>query len=182
MFRTTIYSMWLIAAFAACPGIGLAVEGVVYKAGKVYTLSGDPISPGQVLVLDGKIKAVGSEVEPGNAEVIDLGKGSVLIPGLVNAYSQTPLGNGGVNEVTEEITLGFRAIDSVDWTKPELLRQTKSGTTTICVCPGTENVFSGTAAIVKTVSGASAVLSASGPLVASMCSDPARRNGARSRP
>ncbi|MFK7768463.1 MAG: amidohydrolase family protein [Mariniblastus sp.] len=161
-----------------------AAKGTLYKASKVYTMAGEPISPGQVLVVDGKIKAVAETVDLGGAspKVVDLGEGSVLMPGLVDPYSQTGLGDDGSNETTDEITPNFRTIDSVDWDKPALRRQLESGTTTMCVCPGTQNVFSGIAAIVKTADNGDSILNDDGPLLASVCADPASGNRSRSRP
>ena len=158
--------------------------GTLYKAAKVYTMAGNPISPGQVLVVDGKIKAVSKSIDLAGASptIVDLGEGSVLMPGLVDPYSQTGLGNDGTNESTEEITPDFRTVDSVDWDKPALRRQLESGTTTMCVCPGTQNVFSGIAAIIKTADHGDPILNDDGPMVASLCADPASRNRSRSRP
>jgi imidazolonepropionase-like amidohydrolase len=145
-------------------------------------MDGDPLSPGQVLVVDGKIKAVGSKLDLGDSspKVVELGENSVLIPGLIDAYTQTGLGKDGSDESTDEITPDFRAIDSVEWDQPAVRRQLEQGTTTMCVCPGTQNVVSGISAIIKTID--SAVLNEDGPLLASMCSDPASQNQARRRP
>ena len=52
----------------------------------------------------------------------------------------------------------------------------------MCVCPGTQNVFSGIAAIIKTSDELAIMINDDGPLLASLCSDPARGNRARSRP
>ena len=156
----------------------------LYKASKVYTMDGDPISPGQVLVVDGKIKAVAKSVDLGGieADTIDLGENSVLMPGLVDAYSQTPLSSTGMDEITSEVTLDFQAIHSIDWDKNALRRQLEEGTTTVNASPGTQNVLGGTAAIVKTMDHGESVLVEDGALVAAMCSDPASRNFSRSRP
>ena len=156
----------------------------LYKASKVYTMDGEPLSPGNVLVVDGKIKAVGKSVDLRGvkAKTIDLGEGSVLMPGLVDAYSQTPLSSTGMDEVTSEVTLDFKAIHSIDYDKNALSRQLHAGTTTVNACPGTQNVIGGTAAIVKTMDHGEPVLVGDGAMVAAMCSDPASRNFSRSRP
>ena len=156
----------------------------LYKASKVYTMDGDPLSPGHVLVVDGKIKAVGESVDLGgaSAETIDLGEGSVLMPGLVDAYSQTPLSSTGMDEITSEVTLEFKAIHSIDWEKNTLRRQLHAGTTTVNASPGTQNVIGGLAAIVKTMDHGETVLVEDGAMVAAMCSDPAARNFSRTRP
>ena len=159
-------------------------SATLYKAGKVYTMDGDPLSPGQVLVVDGKIKAVAGSVELGGLEpkTVDLGEDGVLMPGLVDAYSQTPLSSTGMDEITSEVTLDFKAIHSIDWDKNSLRRQLQAGTTTVNASPGTQNVLGGTAAIVKTMDHGEAVLNDDGAMVAAMCSDPASRNFSRSRP
>ena len=155
------------------------------KASKVYTMDGEPLSPGQVLVVDGKIKSVGESIDLAglNARQVDLGEGSVLMPGLVDAYSQTPLSNTGTDEITSEVTLDFRAVDSVDWSSNALKRQLHAGTTTVNACPGTQNVLGGTAAIVKTMEQyGKSLVRWDGAMVAALCNDPAARNFSRSRP
>ena len=144
----------------------------LYKASKVYTMDGEPLSPGMVLVVDGKIKSVTESVDLGGAEVetIDLGENSVLMPGLVDAYSQTPLSSAGSDEITSEVTLDFQAIHSIDWDKNTLRRQLHSGTTTVNAAPGTQNVMGGTAAIVKTMDHGESVLVEDGAMVAAMLS------------
>ena len=159
-------------------------DGTLYKASKGYTMDGDPLEPGQVLVVDGKIKAVGEALDLAGAavETVDLGEGSVLMPGLVDAYSQTALASSGQNEVSDEVTPNFKAADAIDFSSKALRRQRRLGTTTMCVCPGTQNVMSGIAAIIKTGKKKMNIVNEDGPLLASMCSDPARGNRARSRP
>ena len=156
----------------------------LYKASKVYTMDGEPLSPGQVLVVDGKIKAVAKSVDLGGADpaTVDLGENSVLMPGLVDAYTQTPLASNGTDEITSEVTLDFQAIRSIDRDKNTLQRQLRLGTTTANACPGTQNVLGGTAAIVKTMDHGETVLVDDGAMVAAMCNDPAARNFSRSRP
>lgn len=183
-FQSRFLPLITVVALLLVSSTTLADDGTLYKAGKVYTMDGDPLEPGEVLVVDGKIKAVGQTVDLGGAtpQVVDLGAGSVLMPGLVDAYSQTALGDGGSNESSNEVTPEFRVVDSIDWDKSALRRQRERGTTTMCVCPGTQNVFSGIAAIIKTREHDAAILNDDGPLLASLCNDPAGGNRARSRP
>ncbi len=147
-------------------------------------MDGQPLSPGQVLIENGKIISVGDKIDVSGSspKTVELGAGSVLMPGLVDAYSQTGLGDDGSDEITEEVTPGFRTINSVDWDKPALKRQLLAGTTTMCVCPGRQNVFGGIAAIIKTADFGMPLISDNGPLIANLCSDPASGNRSRSRP
>jgi 5-methylthioadenosine/S-adenosylhomocysteine deaminase len=63
---------------------------LLIRGGTVVTLDpelGD-LSPGEILIEDGKIAAVASSVEAGDAEVIDL-PGSIVIPGFVDSHRHT---------------------------------------------------------------------------------------------
>lgn len=166
------------------PAIAQEEQGaVLYSAGTVYTMSGAPLSPGQVLVADGKIAAVGKEIPAdtvGNAKRVELGEGSVLMPGFVDAYTQTGLESGKPDEQSKELTPRFQAIHAVDWKSDNIQKHLHDGTTTMCICPGTENVIAGIAGIIKTAG--EQVINDDHALVASLCSDPASRNSSRQRP
>lgn len=156
-----------------------AAESTLYKAAKVYTMTGEPISPGYVLVTDGKIAAVGANVQaPNGAKSVDLGN-ACLLPGFVDAYTQTGLA-GGTDEFTSETTADFCPKLAIDWQDREFFIALTQGTTTLAICPGTENVIAGCSCVAKTVG--NSLLREDAALVISMCSDPARRNGSRARP
>ncbi len=160
-----------------------AAESTLYKAGTVYTMTGEPLSPGQVLVTDGKIAAVGRTVNaPADATVVDLGEDSSLLPGFVDAYTQTGLA-GGTDEFTAELTPDFCPALAIDWNDRGFEESLATGTTTLAICPGTENVIAGCSCLAKTTGEKdSRILQNDAALFISVCSDPARRNGARSRP
>jgi imidazolonepropionase-like amidohydrolase len=72
--------------FLAVAGLGASQradsDSFLLTGATVHTVSGDTLSPGQVLVRDGKIAAVGARVAGGGAKTIDL-KGQHLYPGLI---------------------------------------------------------------------------------------------------
>ncbi|HMO15698.1 MAG TPA: amidohydrolase family protein [Pirellulaceae bacterium] len=154
----------------------------LFKAGKVITMAGDPLSPGMVLVNEGKIVSVGSALDQGNARLVDLGDAAVLMPGLVNAYSQAGLSGAVRDEVTKEVTATYKVDLGIDWNSQSMKRALTNGITTACLTPGTENVFAGIASTVKTAKSNAAVLQNDGALVANLNTDPTRRNQARQRP
>ncbi len=162
----------------------LLAQQTLYKAGKVITIAGEPLSPGMVLVDQGKIVSVGESLDvEGDVKVIELGDHAVLMPGLVDAYSQLGLSVSTSDEYTSEVTPDFATARSIDWELQAMKRARSEGTTTVCVCPGTENVIAGIASIVKTdYQGEASIINADGPLVANLCNDPTRRNSARQRP
>src|SRR5439155_6578797 len=57
-------------------------QPILLTGAKVYTVSGDILSPGQVLIENGKISAVGATLAAPAAKVIDLGV-QHLYPGLI---------------------------------------------------------------------------------------------------
>jgi len=72
-------------------------DSVLYKAAAVHTVDRGIIKPGQMLVTDGRIAAVGKEFDvPANAKLVDLGK-LELYPGLIAAT--TSLGLTEINAV-----------------------------------------------------------------------------------
>ena len=77
----------LVRAFALA-GLALSfaprvwAESLLLTGATVHTISGDTFSPGQVLIQDGKIAAVGPTVSAPNVATVDL-HGQHLYPGLI---------------------------------------------------------------------------------------------------
>ena len=172
--------MSILCLFALAPT--MRAEEWVIKAGKVYTLTGAPLSPGAVHVKDGKIVEVSSEIQvPNGVKVIDLPHG-VIIPGLVDANTDANIVTHA-NEVTQELTPSYRTSTAIDWQARGFRQALLEGITTLGLLPGTDNVIAGQLAVVKT-SGAKAkrTLVEDGGLVITVASDPANRNSSRQRP
>jgi imidazolonepropionase-like amidohydrolase len=71
----------LISALASSVS-ARAADVLLLTGATVHTISGETLSPGQVLIRDGKIAQVGKSVQGGDAKVIDL-SGQHLYPGLI---------------------------------------------------------------------------------------------------
>ena len=174
------YLSLVLLALIASPSMA---QSVIIKAGTIHTMAGDPISPGQILIVDGEIEAIAKTIAGSpEADVLDYGPDSVVLPGFIDAYSQVGLLSGSSDEITKEVTPTFLAAKAIDWSRKDLRRQLERGTTTMNLCPGTQNVIGGISAIIKTDPEAKSVLVKQGPLVGCMCSDPAARNFSRTRP
>src|ERR1700675_4319906 len=85
----------LLAAALALPASALPAPAVyAIKNGKIYTMAGPVIESGTVIIRDGKIAAVGANVEiPADAQVIDAA-GLEVYPGLFAPVTQL-----GLNEI-----------------------------------------------------------------------------------
>lgn len=178
--KTTSLAMIFIAmTVAPAPSNVVAGESILIRADSVHVGDGQILSPGQVLIRDGKIVEVGESISVDNAQVLTVRH---LIPGLVDAASRA-----GISELdqerTKEITPELSTATIVDWTDREFTEHLESGTTTVHLTPGTDNVISGVASVAKTVGpSANRIVSARTGLAISMCSDPASGNRSRSRP
>ena len=89
----TLVTTLLVALFNTSP---LLAETLVLKNATVHTVSGETLSPGNVVVKDGKIAAVGKNASAKGAKEIDL-SGQHLYPGLI--LSASSLGLTEINAV-----------------------------------------------------------------------------------
>ena len=111
-----------------------------------------------ILVEDGKIKAIVENLEiPGDAEVVDAA-GLQVYPGFVEAHGHIGLDGSGIgyegmdyNELNDIISPQMRGIDGVKPLDPALPKAAAAGVTCVCVGPGSANVLGGTFTTIKTV-------------------------------
>ena len=125
--------------------------------GKVMTITQGTLERGTVLVEDGRIVAVGEEVEiPEDAEVYDA-TGKVVMPGLIDAHCHVGLFPDGIgweysdgNEMTDPITPHLRALDAVHPEDPAFKELVAAGVTTVLTGPGSGNLIGGQWVCLKT--------------------------------
>lgn len=125
--------------------------------GKVYTMAGDVFERGTVLMHEGKILAVGANVEiPSDAEVIDAA-GKIVFPGIIDAHTHLGIGEEGIgwegrdyNEVSSPTTAHLRAIDAINPEDEGFKDAVKGGITTVMTGPGSANVLGGENLVMKT--------------------------------
>ncbi|MBP3397276.1 MAG: amidohydrolase [Clostridia bacterium] len=127
------------------------------KNGYVKTMVGEDIPGGQVLIGDdGKILAVGTDLQaPEGATVIDA-EGQLVTPGCVEAHCHIGLHNSSMrwegadyNERSDAVTPHMRAIDGFNPIDITLIEALAGGVTTACTGPGSANVVGGSFVAVK---------------------------------
>jgi imidazolonepropionase-like amidohydrolase len=135
----------LLMLTANVPG---QAEVTAIKAGRILTISSEPITDGVILIDDGKIADIGTGIEiPEGAVVVDAGR-NVVMPGLVDASAPAPV-RGDLNEQSSEITPTLRISDALDPQSKTLKRIVQTGVTTLFVSPGKQNIIGGLGVVVK---------------------------------
>ena len=124
----------------------------------IYTGTGERIDDGSVLLRDGKVAAIGKQVEaPAGAVVIDA-KGKFVTPGLIDVHSHLGVypspsvdatANG--NEMTNPTTPQVMAEHSVWPQDPGFNTARAGGVTTLEILPGSGNLIGGRSVVLKNV-------------------------------
>ncbi len=125
--------------------------------------NGAELANSDVLMRDGRIAAVGQNLNAEGATVID-GAGRFVTPGIIDAHSHlgvypspsiTATSDG--NELTQPNTAEVWAEHSVWPQDPGFLRAVAGGITTLHVLPGSGNLFGGRGVTLRPVLGATTV-------------------------
>lgn len=128
------------------------------KNGLIHDAVNREAYQGDILIENGKIKAIGKELalEEGT-EVIDA-EGLMVYPGFVEAHCHLGLDNYACgfeghdyNEMTDILSPQLRGIDSINPMDPTLEMAAQGGVTCVAAGPGSANVLGGTFVAMKTV-------------------------------
>ncbi len=120
------------------------------RAAKVLPVDAAPLEAGEVLVLDGKIAAIGRSLEcPPGTQVLDGGEG-FLVPGIVELHCHVGVSGGDINDTVLPHNMEMRTLDLVLADSPELQRAVEAGVTTTLIIPGSGSTIGGLGTLVKT--------------------------------
>ncbi len=126
---------------------------VLIKNATIWTsASAGKLEQSDLLLLDGKIKAIGKNLSlPASSstqtEVIDA-SGKHLSPGIIDAHSHLAIMQG-TNEATSSITAEVRIADVIDATSINIYRQLAGGLTAANLLHGSANTIGGQNQVIK---------------------------------
>ncbi|MEX0735080.1 MAG: amidohydrolase [Steroidobacteraceae bacterium] len=131
---------------------------ILIRNATVLTGTGTRIDDGDVLIANGRIEAVGQQLEaPSGAQVIDASRRWVT-PGLIDVHSHlgvyaSPgvLAHDDGNEATDPVTAGVWAEHGVWPQDPGFEAALRGGVTSLQILPGSANLIGGRGVTVKNV-------------------------------
>lgn len=123
----------------------------------IHTAVQPQVIQGDILIQNGKITAIGVELDAQGEEVFDA-TGLDAYPGFVEAHCHIGLDGYGIgyegadyNEHSDPVVPQLRAIDGIEPTDPTFLHAARAGVTTVCTGPGSANVLGGAFVAIKTI-------------------------------
>lgn len=123
----------------------------------IYTMAGEIIEDGKILIEDGKISAIGRDIDLEGAEKLIDARGMMLTPGIVDPHTHIGIGEEGIgwegvdyNEMTDPVTPHMRAIDGIYPQDLGFTQAYQGGITSVVTGPGSANAIGGTFLAMKT--------------------------------
>ncbi|MBW3671629.1 MAG: amidohydrolase family protein, partial [Acidobacteria bacterium] len=137
------------------PNIGLGYEtiptqqNVLIRNATIWTMEdAGVVANGDLLVLDGRIASVGTDLDaPAGVEVVDA-TGKHVTPGMIDEHSHLAIARG-VNEGSHVVTAEVRIGDVVRSDDVGVYRALAGGTTTAQLLHGSANPIGGQAQVIK---------------------------------
>ncbi|MEQ8773497.1 MAG: hypothetical protein RIC51_11780, partial [Erythrobacter sp.] len=129
------------AALLAAGPVSAQERAIAFTDATILTMAGDPIEDGTLVIEDGRIVAVGSDLAvPADAERRSL-EGRVIMPGIVDTHSH--IGQVSGADSSSPIQPEVRALDSINALSSNIAKARAGGVTTANVMPGSGHLMSG---------------------------------------
>jgi imidazolonepropionase-like amidohydrolase len=129
-------------------GLGTSVasgQDAVIRAGKIYTVTKGTIENGEILVQDGKIRALGHTID--TPQEVEIHNAEVVIPGLIDAHTHLALNRSG--RAPGPITAEWKAVEHLNLEDKMLQVALAGGVTSIVTRPGSGIICSGQSVALK---------------------------------
>ena len=155
-----LFSRVVVGVLMLAVSAGAGAQTIAITGGKVYPVSGPPIEGGTVVIVNGRITAVGRDVAiPADAQRIDAA-GKTVTPGFVNSATELGVqevayGAGPIDESAkgkDNIAAAFTVWDGLNPNSVMFAPARKEGITSFVVMP-TGGLISGQAALLDVVPG-----------------------------
>jgi imidazolonepropionase-like amidohydrolase len=121
---------------------------VLIEKATVLTVVGPPLEETDVLVLSGKIAAIGKGLGAAPGVLRIDARGRFVAPGAIDCHSHIAIA-GGVNEMADKISAECRIKDVIDPKDVSIYRALAGGTTTAHLLHGSGNPIGGQDAVIK---------------------------------
>jgi len=123
-------------------------EDLLIKNATIWTNEKEGVLQGtDVLIKNGKISAIGKNLNDDNAKVID-GTGKHLTAGIIDEHSHIAV-TGGVNECSQSVTAEVRIADVINPEDINIYRQLAGGVTSAQILHGSCNTIGGQTQLIK---------------------------------
>lgn len=128
---------------------------IAIRGGTVFTMAGQPLKDGVILMEKGKIKKVGENISvPRGYKIIDAGE-FVILPGLVSPRSYVGISSNWrrqshIDEMSKSVVPAMEVKHAIEPHAPQFAFARELGVTTALVTPGNRNVIGGQGAVLKT--------------------------------
>jgi len=145
----------VVLAFALAPLAARAQDSAVtlIKNATIIPVTQPRIEHGSILIRDGKIAAVGADVEaPAGATVID-GTGLYVMPGIIDCHTHIAV-DGDVNEGSISVSSMVNIKDVLNPLDPDIYRELAGGVVIGNVLHGSANPIGGQTIVIKLKYGA----------------------------
>ena len=121
---------------------------ILIRNATILTVSHGTIEKGDILIKDGKIAAIGSDLKaPGDAQIIDA-SGQFVSPGIIDCHSHIAI-DGGINEGTVSVSSMVNIADVLNSDDISIYRDLAGGVTTANILHGSANAIGGQTIVIK---------------------------------
>ena len=144
----TLSGLALLAGLAGPAAAQIAAPVTAIRNATILTVAKGTIDKGTIVIRNGRIAAVGANVDvPRGATVIDAA-GLFVMPGIIDAHSHIAV-DGSVNELSLSVTAMVGIEDVLNPQDVDIYRGLAGGVTTANVLHGSGNAIGGKNAVIK---------------------------------
>jgi imidazolonepropionase-like amidohydrolase len=148
MRSALLIAIFAFALLAHVPVEAQAANVVLIQNATVLTVTHGTIEHGSILIRDGRIAAVGTDVKaPDGATVIDAA-GQFVIPGIIDCHSHIAV-DGSVNEGGPAVSSMVNIADVLNPADINIYRDLAGGVTTANILHGSANPIGGQTIVIK---------------------------------